>query len=77
MATIHAWSTKWLVNFNLQKTETMTITRKINKPFHPKKNTGTRIDPWGTPALIGRHLECALSITTRCLEIRSDIAILL
>jgi ABC-type antimicrobial peptide transport system ATPase subunit len=35
MATIHAWSTKWLVNFNPQKTETMTITRKINKHFHP------------------------------------------
>jgi hypothetical protein len=35
MATMHAWSTKWLVNFNPQKTETMTITRKINKPFHP------------------------------------------
>jgi hypothetical protein len=35
MATIHAWSTKWLVNFNPQKAETMTITRKINKPFHP------------------------------------------
>ena len=34
VATIHAWSTKWLVNFNPQKTETMTITRKINKPFH-------------------------------------------
>jgi hypothetical protein len=32
---IHAWSTKWLVNFNPKKTETMTITRKINKPFHP------------------------------------------
>jgi hypothetical protein len=35
MATIHAWSTKWLVNFNPQKTETMTITRKIYKSFHP------------------------------------------
>lgn len=35
MATIHAWSTKWLVNFNPKKTETMMITRKINKPFHP------------------------------------------
>jgi len=35
VATIHAWSTKWLVNFNSQKTETMTITRKINKHFHP------------------------------------------
>jgi hypothetical protein len=35
IATIHAWSTKWLVNFKPKKTETMTITRKINKPFHP------------------------------------------
>ena len=24
---LHAWSTKWLVNFNPQKTETMTISR--------------------------------------------------
>jgi hypothetical protein len=40
-----------------------------------KKNRGPRIDPGGTPALIGRHLECALSIITRCLEIRSDIAL--
>jgi hypothetical protein len=98
MATIHAWSTKWLVNFNAKKTEAMTTTRKINKPLHPPlimnntiinqvtehkhlgldisndgrsviniiKNRGPRIDPWGTPALIVRHLECALSITTRC-----------
>ena len=35
MATIHAWSTKWLVNFNAKKTEAMTTTRKINKPLHP------------------------------------------
>jgi hypothetical protein len=27
--------TKWLVNFNPQKTETMTITRKINNPLRP------------------------------------------
>ena len=32
---INAWSTKWLVNCNPKKTEIMTITRKINKPFHP------------------------------------------
>ena len=32
---IHAWSTKWLVNCSPKKTEIMTITRKINKPFHP------------------------------------------
>ena len=28
---IHDWATKWLVNFNAQKTETMTISRKIDK----------------------------------------------
>ena len=32
---IHEWSMKWLVKFNPEKTETMTISRKINKPFHP------------------------------------------
>jgi hypothetical protein len=32
---LHAWSTKWLVNFNPQKTETMTISRKLNKPHQP------------------------------------------
>jgi hypothetical protein len=32
---IHDWATKWLVTFNAQKTETMTISRKINKPDHP------------------------------------------
>jgi hypothetical protein len=30
---VNAWSTKWLVNFNPQKTETMTISRKLNKPY--------------------------------------------
>jgi hypothetical protein len=29
---IHDWATKWLVTFNAQKTETMTISRKIDKP---------------------------------------------
>ena len=33
--TLHAWSTKWLVNLNPQKTETMTISRKLNKPHQP------------------------------------------
>jgi hypothetical protein len=32
---IHDWATKWLVTFDVQKTETMTISRKINKPNHP------------------------------------------
>ena len=29
----NAWSTKWLVNYNPQKTETMTISQKLNKPY--------------------------------------------
>ena len=32
---LHAWSTTWLVNFNPQETETMTISRKLNKPHQP------------------------------------------
>ena len=32
---IHNWATKWLVIFNAQKTETMTISRKVDKPYHP------------------------------------------
>jgi hypothetical protein len=32
---LHAWSTKWLVNCNPQKTETMTMSRKLNKPHQP------------------------------------------
>jgi hypothetical protein len=36
------------------------------------KNRGPRIDPWGTSALIVRHLECALSITTRSLYVIVD-----
>jgi hypothetical protein len=31
---IHDWATKWLA-FNAQKTETMTISRKMDKPDHP------------------------------------------
>ena len=32
---IYDWATKWLVIFNAQKTATMTISRKIDKPDHP------------------------------------------
>ena len=32
---IHIWSEKWLVKFNPQKTETMILSRKNNKPNHP------------------------------------------
>jgi hypothetical protein len=32
---IHIWSEKWLVKFNPQKTETMVLFKKNNKPNHP------------------------------------------
>lgn len=32
---IHTWSKDWLVTFNPQKTETVTISRKVRKPPHP------------------------------------------
>ena len=35
MTKIHDWATKWLVAFNAQKTETTTISRKIDTPDHP------------------------------------------
>ncbi|CAC5391536.1 unnamed protein product [Mytilus coruscus] len=38
LAKIHRWSSNWLVTFNPQKTETMTILRKLHKPDHPKLN---------------------------------------
>ena len=33
--TINQWSKKWLVKFNPEKTEVMTISKKIYKPHHP------------------------------------------
>jgi hypothetical protein len=30
-----AWAEKWLVTFSPSKSESMVISRKINKPFHP------------------------------------------
>ena len=32
---INTWSKKWLVSFNPSKTECMTISMKMKKPFHP------------------------------------------
>jgi hypothetical protein len=53
---INAWSTKWLVNCNPKKTEIMTITIKINKPFHPPLimnntliNQVTEVNPYAKP----------------------------
>ena len=32
---IHTWAEKWLVTFNPNKTETLTITRKLHTHYHP------------------------------------------
>ena len=32
---IKQWATRWLVSFNPSKTETLLISRKINRPQHP------------------------------------------
>jgi hypothetical protein len=34
-AKIHDWSMKWLVKFNPDKTESMIVSRKSNRPLHP------------------------------------------
>jgi len=31
---IHSWADKWLVTFNPSKTESLVISRKINRPIH-------------------------------------------
>ncbi len=36
---IHTWSKNWLVDFNPNKTETMLISRKINKPIHASSSS--------------------------------------
>ena len=38
LAIIHLWTSKWLVYFNLSKPESMTFSRKQNKPLHPPLN---------------------------------------
>ena len=35
LAKIHAWAVRWLVSFNTAKSETMILSVKNNKPFHP------------------------------------------
>ena len=35
LAKIHAWAVRWLVSFNPAKSESMILSRKHNKPFHP------------------------------------------
>ena len=33
---VHNWADQWLVSFNPSKTESMVISRKRNKPLHPR-----------------------------------------
>ena len=33
---VHNWADQWLVSFNPSKTESMVISRKCNKPLHPR-----------------------------------------
>ena len=40
---IHQWSQKWLINFNPDKTEIMTIYKKHHKPHHPPVYMGNVI----------------------------------
>ena len=35
LSKIHDWSMKWLVKFNPDKTESMIVSRKSNRPLHP------------------------------------------
>ena len=35
LAKMHAWAVRWLVSFNPAKSESMILSRKHNKPFHP------------------------------------------
>ena len=39
---IYNWSKKWLVNFNAQKTKSMIVSKKVNRPFHPPLNMNTQ-----------------------------------
>ena len=38
LAKIHLWASRWLVSFNPSKSESMTLSRKQNKPLHPPLN---------------------------------------
>ena len=38
LAKMHLWVSRWLVSFNPSKSESMTLSRKQNKPLHPPLN---------------------------------------
>ena len=38
LAKIHLWASRWLVSFNPSKSESLTLSRKQDKPLHPPLN---------------------------------------
>jgi hypothetical protein len=57
---ISEWSKQWLVKVN------PTILLKLTLSILTKKRRGTRMDPWGTPALRLPFPEIAFCIITCC-----------
>ena len=35
LSNFHQWATKWLIKFNPAKSESVILSRKHNKPYHP------------------------------------------
>ena len=57
LQTITVWAHKWLVTFNPLKTESLTISRKLNKPFHPPLYmSGTQINEVNSHKHLGIYL---------------------
>ena len=57
LQTITDWAHKWLVTFNPLKTESLTISRKINKPYHPPLYmSGTQINEVNNHKHLGIYL---------------------
>lgn len=56
---IYKWSQDWLVKFNPQKTETMIVSRKINKPIHPSlEMNGHEIESVENHKHLGVYFSC-------------------
>ena len=76
LAKISTWADKWLVTFNTQKTESLLISRKINKPIHPPivmNNDHIYLDP---NEMSGRSYFCACPQTILLFEKENRICTL-
>ena len=57
LQTITVWAHKWLVTFNPLKTESLTISRKLNKPYYPPLYmSGTQINEVNSHKQLGIYL---------------------